>query len=68
MSANVKNNRRHIEEDQIAEIKKGATELAGILVKIQELPPEKKIATQYYIKGMLQGLEMNGEAPKLIGA
>lgn len=68
MNANVKNNNAYIEENEMAEVKKGANELAGILVKVQSLPLEERIATQYYIKGMLQGIQMAGEAPKLIGA
>lgn len=68
MNANVKDDNAYIAENEMAEVKKGATELAGILVKVQHLPPEERIATQYYIKGMLQGIQMAGEAPKLIGA
>ena len=68
MNANVKDNNAYITENEMAEVKKGANELAGILIKVQRLPPEERIATQYYIKGMLQGIQMAGEAPKLIGA
>lgn len=68
MNTNVKINRNYIAENQIAEVKKGANELAKILFKIEELPQEERIATQYYIKGMLQGIQMAGEAPKQIGA
>lgn len=48
--------------------KKEVVELAEILVKIQQLPKEERIAMQYYIKGTLQGIQMTGENAKLIGA
>lgn len=47
--------------------KKEAVELAEILIKIQQLPKEERIAMQYYIKGTLQRIQMTGENSKLIG-
>lgn len=55
-------------KNQIIELKKDAKELAGILVKIQELPMEERIAMQYYIKGTLNGIQMAGEGAKLMRA
>lgn len=68
MNTNVKDNNAYTVENEMATVKKGANELAKMLFKIEDLPPEERIATQYYIKGMLQGIQMAGEAPKLIGA
>lgn len=67
MNANGKDNNVYV-ENEMTEVEKGAAELAGILVKIEQLPPEERIATQYYIKGMLQGIQMVGEVPKQVGA
>lgn len=41
--------------------KEEITEMAEMLSKIQRLPAERRIALQYYIKGTLNGIQMETE-------
>lgn len=41
--------------------KEEITEMAEMLSKIQHLPAERRIALQYYIKGTLNGIQMETE-------
>ena len=49
------------------EEKKDINEIAKILAKIEQLPREEKIAMQYYIKGMLEGIQKSTESATSIG-
>lgn len=44
--------------------KKEVLELAEILVILQRLPKDERIAMQYYMKGALHALQMNDEIEK----
>ena len=60
------NKNREIEErfmknQQVAITRSELREFAETLAIVQQLPQVERIAMQYYIKGVLEGLNMSGE-------